>query len=336
MDPPPVQYLRTRDGKNIAYAVCGQGEPLVFVPALFGHVNLGWDLYPSWFRALASRFRFLHYDGRGSGLSSRNLDVSHSVADWQSDLEAVMDAAGFQQAVLFAGCHAGHVAVRYALLYPDRVKALILNMVSVNQTAWGPAFWTTVSAENWSFFISAVAPRSVPPAERRRLADAIGESMTPADVNVSTNCIFDSTIESELPRLRTPTLVLHARDAEILAKEESAAVAAAIPNARFVLIDGDFLYGNGDQGIAAMDSFLADLPQAGSPLATPAYAPDRLSDRQIEVLRLLGLGRTNRQIAESLVLSERTVERHVADIYARIGVANRAQAAVYAQQHGIV
>jgi DNA-binding NarL/FixJ family response regulator len=54
-----------------------------------------------------------------------------------------------------------------------------------------------------------------------------------------------------------------------------------------------------------------------------------LTARQIDVLSLLAKGKTTREIARTLVLSERTVERHIADVYAKIGARNRAEATAY-------
>jgi DNA-binding NarL/FixJ family response regulator len=54
------------------------------------------------------------------------------------------------------------------------------------------------------------------------------------------------------------------------------------------------------------------------------------------VLRLVAAGRTNRQIADELSLSPRTVEHHVQDVYARIGVSTRAAAAMFAMEHGLL
>ena len=62
--------------------------------------------------------------------------------------------------------------------------------------------------------------------------------------------------------------------------------------------------------------------------------PDRLTAREVEVLRLLAGGRSNREIADDLVLSARTVERHIANIYAKINANGRAQATAYAMNHG--
>ncbi len=66
----------------------------------------------------------------------------------------------------------------------------------------------------------------------------------------------------------------------------------------------------------------------------PAF-PDRLTGREVEVLRLVAAGRTNREISEDLVLSLRTVARHITNIYAKIGVANKAEATAYAIRHGL-
>jgi len=55
-----------------------------------------------------------------------------------------------------------------------------------------------------------------------------------------------------------------------------------------------------------------------------------LTSRQREVLALVARGKTNKEIAEELVLSLRTVERHIADIYTKIGVRHRSEAVAYA------
>jgi DNA-binding CsgD family transcriptional regulator len=61
-----------------------------------------------------------------------------------------------------------------------------------------------------------------------------------------------------------------------------------------------------------------------------------LTKRELEVLRLLSAGETNREIAAGLVVSVRTVDRHVSNIYAKLGVSSRAAATGYAHRHGLV
>ena len=71
------------------------------------------------------------------------------------------------------------------------------------------------------------------------------------------------------------------------------------------------------------------------PDAAPAY-PGGLTEREVEVLRLIAVGKTNLEIAEELVIAEGTARRHVANIYEKIGAANRVEAARYATQAGLV
>jgi DNA-binding CsgD family transcriptional regulator len=71
------------------------------------------------------------------------------------------------------------------------------------------------------------------------------------------------------------------------------------------------------------------------PTPRPGY-PGGLSPREAEVLRLIAVGKSNQQIAEALVISHNTVIRHVSNIFAKTGVANRTEAATYASRHGLV
>jgi DNA-binding NarL/FixJ family response regulator len=97
--------------------------------------------------------------------------------------------------------------------------------------------------------------------------------------------------------------------------------------------------------VAAGDSWL-DPSVTGRVLATyrtaavdgrgPAPALGELTPRELDVLRLIGRGRSNAEIAESLVISEVTVKSHVGHIFAKLGLRDRAAAIVYAFDHGIV
>ena len=61
-----------------------------------------------------------------------------------------------------------------------------------------------------------------------------------------------------------------------------------------------------------------------------------LTARELEVLRLVASGKTNREVATDLVISERTVDRHVSNIFDKIGVPSRAAATAYAYEHGLI
>ena len=64
--------------------------------------------------------------------------------------------------------------------------------------------------------------------------------------------------------------------------------------------------------------------------------PGSLTERELEVLRLLASGRTNREIADVLVISVHTVARHVQNIFVKLGVSSRAAATAYAYEHDLV
>ena len=67
-----------------------------------------------------------------------------------------------------------------------------------------------------------------------------------------------------------------------------------------------------------------------------AMAPGGLSLREMQVLRLVAAGRTNRGIAEELFVSEKTVHRHLSNIFTKLDVGSRSAATAYAFQHDLV
>ena len=69
---------------------------------------------------------------------------------------------------------------------------------------------------------------------------------------------------------------------------------------------------------------------------TPDVAPSTLTDRETDVLKLLASGRANKEIAQELVIGEKTVKTHVSSILNKLGVQSRTQAALYAAQSGLV
>ncbi|MFQ6028788.1 MAG: helix-turn-helix transcriptional regulator [Dehalococcoidia bacterium] len=71
------------------------------------------------------------------------------------------------------------------------------------------------------------------------------------------------------------------------------------------------------------------------PELAPAY-PDGLTQREVEVLHLVAVGKSNPEIAEELFISLNTVARHVSNIFIKIGASNRVEAATYASGHGLV
>ncbi len=125
---PRIQYAKTSDGVNIAYAVLGDGPlDLVDVPSSFSHLEVGWEdpSYARFLRRLASFSRLILLDKRGTGLSDRVAGVP-TLEDRMDDVRAVMDAVGSERAAVFGGSEGGPITALFAATYPERTLALIM------------------------------------------------------------------------------------------------------------------------------------------------------------------------------------------------------------------
>jgi DNA-binding CsgD family transcriptional regulator len=93
-----------------------------------------------------------------------------------------------------------------------------------------------------------------------------------------------------------------------------------------------------EQAIASALALAVALaaPGTSSADASAPAPPGRLTAREVEVLKLLAEGASNQAIADQLVLSIKTVERHIANIYAKIGAHGRVEAAAFAQRHHLL
>jgi DNA-binding NarL/FixJ family response regulator len=90
---------------------------------------------------------------------------------------------------------------------------------------------------------------------------------------------------------------------------------------------------------AAAARLASALDRTPAPSAPPAQTPpagQALTTREVEVLRLVATGATNREIAERLYVSEGTVKNHISRVLSRLGLRDRTQAAIYARDHGLV
>lgn len=127
---PPRQHIafcRATDGVRLAYAVAGEGPPLVRAANWMTH--LGYDIespvWRHWVRDLAAAHTFIRYDERGCGLSDWQAG-EFTFDDWVADLETVVEALGLERFPLLGVSQGGAVAVAYAARHPERVSKLVL------------------------------------------------------------------------------------------------------------------------------------------------------------------------------------------------------------------
>nr|AHZ45592.1 GerE bacterial regulatory protein luxR family [uncultured bacterium] len=332
MDAPPVQYVTTSDGFRIAYGVSGSGTPLLFLPGVFYHVQLAWQ-YPGlepWLRALAERFQLIQLDPRGTGMSSRDVGEGHKREDYQRDIEAVLERLQPGPFILLAASGGVDLAVDYALAHPANIVALLLG-TSGTSNVNTPLFVMLATAD-WDVFLHSIVPRTRSREEANKIVELIHQASDQRNYFLRRQVLYaPGEIEAALERLPMQPLVMHARDYALTPVEEGMKIAQH-SNGRLVLIDGADPWGDPDQGIRAIEAFLNELPQAQNAERETANV---LSAREIEVLRLLAAGKSNHEIADELVISTNTVNRHVSNIYAKTGAANRAQATAYAKDNGL-
>jgi DNA-binding NarL/FixJ family response regulator len=91
-----------------------------------------------------------------------------------------------------------------------------------------------------------------------------------------------------------------------------------------------------DSGRLDRDAARAVLDVSGQPARVRPVWPNGLSDREVQVLRLLARGSKNKEIANELAISARTVQHHVRHIYNKIGLSSRAAAALFASEHALL
>jgi len=327
---PPVRYVRTDDGTNIAYSIDGEGPPVLVMPFHASHLKLRWSASVgggNWPGGISRRNRVAAYDSRGQGLSTRNLQSPPTLDDYRQDLEAVFAASGFECPVLVAYGGFAHVAMRLAVEEPERVRALVLICTSESFDAWPLVKMTALAEENWDLFVDLVSSSSVE-EQRAHLGSFIKACAGSADYAHLIRAFASSRVTDLLPKVQQPTLVLHSLDQHWLNVDEGTRFASQIAGAPLVFLDGS-VEPNPREGVRAIRQFMEEIGvnpphEAGADL--PEVLEGRLTERQAQVLRLVAAGKTNREVADELVLSERTVERHLADLFAKLGVRNRTEA----------
>jgi DNA-binding CsgD family transcriptional regulator/pimeloyl-ACP methyl ester carboxylesterase len=255
-------------------------------------------------------------------------------------LEVVADAAG-RPISLFGASSGACTAIALAAARPDLVDRLVLYGAYADgsriATPEVQASLVGLIRANWGLGSRALADLFMPDASAdQRDAFAVDErrSATPALAAAWLQTVYELDVEASLESVRSPTLVLHRRDDRAIPFALGRDVAAGIPGARFVPLEGrDHLPWIGDVG-SVLRPTLAFL---GAPVAADEDADGSpLSEREREILGLVARGLSNGEIAAQLVLSPHTVHRHVANLRRKLQQPSRAAAVAEAARLGLI
>jgi len=349
---PPIEYARASDGVTIAYTTNGSGPPMVWLPPVpFSNIVAQWQipLLRSAYEGLGLHLRVVLYDGRGTGQSQREVE-DLGLEAMIRDLEAVVSSARLGRFALFGYYHSCLLAIAYAAAHPRQVTRLVLfGGAARGWDAMAPAETQALLSlieRDWDLFTDAAAHAWLGWSAGdtgRLMADAFRTATTPAMARSMLRLARETDVSSDLPLIRVPALVLHRQGERQIPVDVSRGLAAALPNGTLVELAGSTatLFVEDLEGdIKVLVDFLTDgVVQPRTPpqhRGARSRASDDLTPRELDVLRLVAGGDSNAEVAHRLGLSVHTVERHLANLYPKIGARGRADATAFAIRRGIV
>lgn len=348
-----IRFCTSFDGTRIAYATMGTGSPLVRTANWLTHLEFDGTgpIWSHWFDELSRNHRFIRYDCRGTGLSDRRVD-DLSLDAWVRDLDAVVDDLELERFPLLGLCQGGTVALAYAARHPERVSRLILydsyargrlvedasprdrkqaeTLAELIKIGWGRH-----TAAFRQIFVNLLMPEAS--ENQQRWLATVERQSASTEMAVRLWRAFHSIdIRALAPRIQVPTLVFHVKNDAMVPFESGRHLASLIPGARFVPLPGENHILRAEE--PAWDHFVSELRRFLAEEDPSLRAQDdgfcELTPRECEVLDLVAQGTGNRQIAERLFISPKTVRNHITRIYSKLQVDGRAEAIVQAREAG--
>jgi class 3 adenylate cyclase/pimeloyl-ACP methyl ester carboxylesterase len=253
--PRETHFCTTPDGVALAFAIDGEGPPLVKAGNWMTHLDFERQspVWRHWVRELSRGHTLIRYDERGCGLSDRQFDGTPTLDTFVDDLAAVIHAAGIQRFALLGVSGGGPIAIEYAVRHPDGVTQLVLYgtyalgrqrraavdadksrvLMELTRVGWGgavPAFRQVFS----SIYIPSASE------EQKRWYDELQQVSSTGEMAARLwQARGHIDITDTARRITQPTLILHARHDLAVPWEEGRRLASLLPNARFVTLESD-------------------------------------------------------------------------------------------------
>jgi pimeloyl-ACP methyl ester carboxylesterase/DNA-binding CsgD family transcriptional regulator len=347
-------------GRRLAWARSGEGPPLVLCGWWMSHLELNWrdPRFRAFVEVLGRERTVIRYDPPGTGVSADGTALAATVEGEAAALGAVVAASGAAQVDLIAASSGAPVGIAFAAAHPERVGKLVV----YGGYASGPSIaserdreaMVSLVREHWGLGSRVLADVFMPSAdgpERDAFVAFQREAASAEQAARSLDAVYRFDVASRLGAVATAATVVHRREDRAIPFELGRELAAALPRASFLALDGAdhfpwcgdadavlraWLEGLGLDGAAAvgLDGGAALEPR---PTTEPAATEGQdLTRRETEVLTLVASGLSDREIAERLVLSPHTVHRHVANVRTKLGLPTRAAAVVAAARRGLL
>ena len=330
------------DGRRVAYATVGDGPLLVFGAKWVSHLEEEWDdaRARAFYEDLAHGHRVVRYDRLGAGLSDRALPRPASIELDTRTLRSVIDASGGgEPATVFACSCSSMGTASLAAHSPELIRKIVFFGSYVSRDDLPEVTRRSLIdfvRVNWALAAQMLAGLILPHASGDEIAALSRHKRRAADAELAAAFLELELFGDSrpfLPHVTMPALVLHRRGDRAVPISRGRELAALLPNARFIALSGDSHLPHVDDQREVQRALAGFLDDA-APIDANGDSP--LSQREAEVLRLVAVGLSNREIASSLVLSEHTVHRHVANILRKLTQSSRAAAAAHATRAGYI
>ena len=334
--------------RRVAYEIRGDGPPLIAPAWWVSHLELDWQSagFRRFWEGVADGYTFIRYDRLGVGMSDRTLRDSDLTIDEEvATLRALLDELELERVKLVGGSCGSCTAIAFAAAYPERVERLVLygsypDGADITPPGVADAILGAVGA-HWglgSRLLSDMFLDGAEPAEHERFAQIQREAATAETAAALLRLVYRLDVRGQLPLVRAPTLVVHRRDDRAVPFRLGREVAAAIPGAIFIPLQGSAHFpwhGDVDSVVRACREALGPM-QSSPPHHAREPEPAQLTRREREILACVASGLSDREIAEQLVLSSHTVHRHVANIRRKLGRTSRTAAVAEAARLGLL
>ena len=322
-DLPTTRYAENGE-VSIAYQTMGSGPiDIVLVPGFVSHIEFLHELpgYTAFLRRLATFARVITFDKRGQGLSDR-MAGAPSLETRMDDVRAVMDAVGSARAALIGFSEGCAMSSLFAATWPDRVSRLVLvggfkrsaerfppealdERIAGMVKTWG------TGQEMKSVMTSQVADSQA--IEQWGKFERL--SASPGAIRAYVRLNYQIDVNSILPTLRVPTLVLHSQGDQRVAVELGRALATAIPGAKFIEYPGGdhaFWSSNAEAMLGDIEEFITGHRDSAAGGLERVLATVLFTDIVDSTHRAAALGDQKwRQLLDAHDrLAKQTVERH--------------------------
>jgi pimeloyl-ACP methyl ester carboxylesterase len=287
LEVPETRFTRTSNGDHLAFQVIGEGPDLVLIPGWATHVEAMWEepRLAAFLHEVASFSRLIMFDKRGAGLSDPMPGPTRpSLEAWTDDVQAVMDAAGSESAVVAAAGEAGPMALLFAAEHAERVTGLVLinTFATLRRTPDYPAGLPDTLRESirrlyatrsdGPILLKLKAPSLALDAGFQRWGTRYQRlAASPAGLSSMADMILDADVRPVLAGIETPTRVIHRTDDPCFRIDHGRYLAEAIPHARLVEVPGGDHY----FWIGETEPVLAELAEVVTG-ARLAPEPDRV------------------------------------------------------------